>query len=157
MTRSFRLKTDHRNDLFINGLGIITSALGAKIKWWIDPAGAMLISCIIIVVWSLTAAENFRELAGHGAPPEFLQLITYHVMLFDKVITSIDTVKAYHSGPAYYVEVDVVMDPETPLRKAHDVAQSLQDILEDLPDVSRCFVHIDYEVEHAPEHRKKVA
>ncbi|CAO1638221.1 unnamed protein product [Parajaminaea phylloscopi] len=146
---------DHRNDLGINGLGIITSALGSKVIWWLDPAGAMLISLIIIVSWTRTAAENFRQLAGQGAPPEFLQLVTYNCMLFHDKIECIDSCKAWHSGPKYMVEVDVVMAPNTPLWEAHDVAQDLQDKLESLPDVDRCFVHIDHDATHPIEHRKE--
>lgn len=146
---------DHRNDLGINGLGIITSALGSKVVWWLDPAGAMVISLIIIVSWTRTAASNFQELAGRGAPPEFLQLVTYNCMLFHDKIEKIDSCKAYHSGPKYTVEVDVVMAPDTPLWEAHDVAQDLQDKLENLPDVDRCFVHIDHDATHPIEHRKE--
>ena len=36
-----------------------------------------------------------------------------------------------------YVEVDIVMDPDISLRKAHDVSQALQDQLESLPGVSQ--------------------
>lgn len=30
---------DHRNDLFLNGFGIMTSVGGSKLRWWIDPMG----------------------------------------------------------------------------------------------------------------------
>lgn len=146
---------DHRNDLFINGLGILTSALGSKIAWWIDPAGAMLISLIIIASWGVTAKENFAQLAGFKAPTEFMQLVTYNAMLFHDRIEKIDSVKAYHSGSKYVVECDVVMSGDTPLWEAHDVSQDLQDKLEALPDVERAYVHVDHEVSHAPEHRKQ--
>lgn len=43
-------------------------------------------------------------------------------------------------------EVDIVMDAETPLWKAHDVSQALQDQLEVLPGVCRAFVHVDHDV-----------
>lgn len=46
-------------------------------------------------------------------------------------------------------------DPEMPLWRAHDLSQDLQDQIEALPDVDRCFVHVDHEVDHKPEHRKK--
>lgn len=49
-----------------------------------------------------------------------------------------------------YVEIDVVMDANTPLWKAHDLAQNLQDKLEVLPNVGRAFVHVDHETTHAP-------
>lgn len=48
------------------------------------------------------------------------------------------------------MEIDIVVDGEMPLWKAHDIAQDLQDQLEDLPNINRCFVHIDHETEHKP-------
>lgn len=54
------------------------------------------------------------------------------------------------SGPDYFVEIDIVMDGSTPLYKAHDVSQQLQDRIEALPTVERAFVHVDYETTHSP-------
>ena len=54
------------------------------------------------------------------------------------------------------IEVDIVMDPDSTLRETHDVSQALQDKLELLPGVERCYIHTDFETEHTPEHRKKV-
>lgn len=48
------------------------------------------------------------------------------------------------------MEVDIVMDANTPLYKAHDVSQRLQDKLEVLPNVERAFVHVDHEWTHTP-------
>ncbi len=48
------------------------------------------------------------------------------------------------------MEIDVVMDANTPLWKAHDLSQNLQDKIEVLPNVSRAFVHVDHETTHAP-------
>ena len=42
------------------------------------------------------------------------------------------------------------MPPETPLYKAHDIAQKLQDGLEVFPNVGRAFVHVDHETTHTP-------
>lgn len=50
----------------------------------------------------------------------------------------------------YFVEVDVVMDASTPLWKAHDISQKLQDKIEVLPNVGRAFVHVDHETTHTP-------
>lgn len=71
-------------------------------------------------------------------------------MTFSPEIISIDTVKIYHSGPQYFVEVDIVLPPDMPLWRAHDISQDLQDQIEALPDVDRCFVHVDHEVDHKP-------
>lgn len=42
------------------------------------------------------------------------------------------------------------MDANTPLWKAHDISQQLQDKIELLPNVERAFVHVDHESTHVP-------
>ncbi|KAI0714834.1 CDF-like metal transporter [Earliella scabrosa] len=147
---------DHRNDLFINGFGLLMSAGGSKLRWYLDPMGAIIIAFGVILSWSRTIYHQFELLAGKSAPHDFLQLLIYKAMTFSDEIEKVDTVRAYHSGPDYYVEVDVVMDANTPLWKAHDISQMLQDKIEVLPNVGRAFVHVDHETTHYPEHRKFV-
>ncbi|KAF8588346.1 CDF-like metal transporter [Ramaria rubella] len=147
---------DHRNDLWINTFGILMSAGGSKLKWYLDPMGGMIIALGVIVAWTRTMYFQFALLAGKSAPHEFLQLIIYKAMTFSDEIEKLDTVRAYHSGPDYFVEVDVVMPANTELWRAHDLAQRLQDKIELLPNVERAFVHVDHETEHRPEHRKYV-
>ncbi|KIP11661.1 hypothetical protein PHLGIDRAFT_27714 [Phlebiopsis gigantea 11061_1 CR5-6] len=145
---------DHRNDLFINGFGLLMSAGGSKLRWYLDPMGAIIIAAGVIIAWARTIYKQFELLAGKSAPHDFLQLIIYKATTFSDDIEQVDTVRAYHSGPDYYVEIDVVMDANTPLWKAHDLSQQLQDKIEVLPNVGRAFVHVDHETTHAPEHRK---
>lgn len=68
---------DHRNDLLINGFGILTSVGGSKLRWWIDPMGAMILSSLIVVLWLRTAYAEFQLLIGVTADTEMQQLITY--------------------------------------------------------------------------------
>ncbi|KAL1867499.1 hypothetical protein Daus18300_006343 [Diaporthe australafricana] len=143
---------DHRNDLLINGFGILTSVGGSKLIWWIDPAGAILISVIISFAWLRTAFTEFLLLVGVVASVETQQLITYVCCTHSDAIRQIDTVRVYHSGPRLIAEVDVVMDRNESLQATHDVAEDLQFKLESLPDVERAYVHVDYETEHKPEH-----
>ncbi|KAJ7645541.1 CDF-like metal transporter [Mycena polygramma] len=145
---------DHRNDLFINGFGILTSSAGAKLLWWIDPLGALLISLALVVVWGRTLYRQYLLLAGVAAPMEFQQLVIYKAMMYADGIKQIDSCTVYHAGPDYVVELDIVMDADTPLWKAHDLSQALQDKIEQLPNVGRAFVHVDHEISHKPEHRK---
>jgi len=143
---------DHRNDLFINGFGILTSVGGSKLRWWIDPMGAILLSVLISCLWLKTAYSEFQLLIGKTADTEMLQLITYISMTHSKSIKALDTVRSWHSGPRLFVEVDIVMEPGDTLRATHDVAEELQMKLEMLPDVDRAYVHVDYETTHKPEH-----
>ncbi|KAI0714832.1 CDF manganese transporter [Earliella scabrosa] len=141
---------DHRNDLWINGFGVLMSAGGSKIIWYLDPLGAMLIAAGVILSWAHTIHGQFELLAGKSAPREFLQLLIYKAITFADEIEKIDTVRAYHSGPDYFVELDVVMNADTPLWKAHDISEELQEKIEALPGVERAFVHVDHETHHTP-------
>jgi cation diffusion facilitator family transporter len=146
---------DHRNDLLINGFGILTSVGGSKLKWWIDPMGAIILSCLISVIWLRTAFSEFLLLVGVTASVEIQQLITYVCLTHSPEIEGIDTVRVYHSGPRLIAEVDIVMNAASSLRDTHDVAEELQIKLEDLPDIERAYVHVDYETTHKPEHAYK--
>jgi cation diffusion facilitator family transporter len=146
---------DHRNDLLINGFGILTSVGGSKLEWWIDPLGAVLLSVLISGIWLKTAFEEFLLLVGVVGPVDTQQLITYVCLRHSDAILGIDTVRVYHSGPRLISEVDIVMDPAATLMTAHDVAEELQMKLESLPDIERAYVHIDYETTHKPEHAYK--
>ena len=133
--------------------------------------GAVILSVLIAGLWLHTAYHEFQLLIGVTADTKMQQLITYictsrslhptftlediltkPAMTHSPMITAIDTVRAYTSGPRLLVEVDIVMDPHESLRATHDVAEELQMKLESLPDVERAYVHVDYETTHKPEH-----
>ncbi|KAI1391317.1 cation efflux family-domain-containing protein [Hypoxylon trugodes] len=143
---------DHRNDLLINGFGVLTSVGGSKLVWWIDPMGAIIISVIISGAWLHQAFTEFMTLVGKAADIDIQQLITYICVTYSDSIQSIDTVRVYHSGPRLIAEVDIVMHPDEPLRNTHDVSEGLQIELEKLPNIERAYVHTDYETTHKPEH-----
>ena len=146
---------DHRNDLFVNSFGILTSVGGSKLAWWIDPMGAIILSVVISAIWLRTAFGEFLLLVGVVSSVDTQQLITYVCLTHSDAIQGIDTVRVYHSAPRLIAEVDIVMDPAGTLMETHDVAEALQIKLESLPDIERAYVHIDYETTHKPEHAYK--
>ncbi|RDA82880.1 hypothetical protein CP532_0394 [Ophiocordyceps camponoti-leonardi (nom. inval.)] len=139
---------DHRNDIVVNVFGLVMSIAGHRLAWYLDPVGAICIALLILVSWSSNAFEQAGLLAGRSAPWPYISKLIYVTLTHSSHILKVDTCRAYHAGQNYYVEVDVVMDAQTPLRISHDVGQSLQRKLEGLADVERAFVHIDYEHEH---------
>ncbi|KAI0377435.1 hypothetical protein F5Y04DRAFT_177813 [Hypomontagnella monticulosa] len=143
---------DHRNDLLINGFGVLTSVGGSKLAWWIDPMGAIIMSLIISGSWLHQAFEEFMTLVGTAADINIHRLITYKCLTYNPGILGIDTVRVYHSGPKLIAEIDIVMDPTEPLKTTHDVSEGLQIELEKLPKIERAYVHVDYETTHKPEH-----
>ena len=146
---------DHRNDVATNTVGLISAMLGDRLYFWIDPLGAILLAMYIIYNWAETALENIKAMVGVSAPPEFLTQLTYLAWNHHSEIVCIDTVRAYTFGPKYFVEVDVVLPEEMPLRRAHDIGESLQNTVEAMTEVERAFVHIDFETAHYPEHGER--
>nr|XP_023919619.1 metal tolerance protein 4-like [Quercus suber] len=142
---------DHFFDMVTNVVGLAAALLADEFFWWIDPAGAIILALYIIINWSQTVFENAVSIVGQSAPPEVLQKLTYLVMRHPQ-IKRIDTVRAYTFGVLYFVEVDIELPEELPLKEAHAIGETLQEKLEKLPEVERAFVHLDFECDHKPEH-----
>lgn len=49
-------------------------------------------------------------------------------------------------------QVDIELPEDLPLKVAHTIGESLQIKIENLPEVERAFVHLDFECDHKPEH-----
>nr|CAD1827220.1 unnamed protein product [Ananas comosus var. bracteatus] len=143
---------DHYFDVVTNVVGLVAAVLGDKFFWWIDPAGAIILAVYTIAIWSRTVLENAVSLVGESAPPEMLQKLTYLIIRHDSRVKHIDTVRAYTFGVLYFVEVDIQLSEEMPLKEAHAIGESLQIKIEKLPEVERAFVHVDFECTHKPEH-----
>ncbi|KAL0469510.1 hypothetical protein QR685DRAFT_554337 [Neurospora intermedia] len=139
---------DHRNDIVVNIFGLVMAIVGDKFVWYLDPIGAILIALLVLFSWASNAFEQVWLLVGKSAPKEFIAKLIYMTMTHDDRIVKVDTCRAYHAGQHYYVELDIVMDENTPLRISHDVGQTLQRKLEGLALVERAFVHVDYEHAH---------
>ncbi|GMY16170.1 metal tolerance protein 4-like isoform X2 [Fagus crenata] len=142
---------DHFFDVVTNVVGLAAALLADKFYWWIDPTGAILLALYTITNWSKVVMENAASLVGQSASPEVLQKLTYLVMRHPQV-KRIDTVRAYTFGVLYFVEVDIELPEDLPLKEAHMIGETLQEKLEKLPEVERAFVHLDFECDHKPEH-----
>ncbi|KAL8217239.1 hypothetical protein R6Q57_024076 [Mikania cordata] len=142
---------DHYFDVVTNMVGLVAAILGDRFYWWIDPVGAIILAVYTIVNWSGTVWENAVSLVGQSAPPEVLQKLTYLVTRHPKV-KRIDTVRAYTFGVLYFVEVDIELPEDLSLKEAHAIGETLQIKIEQLPEVERAFVHLDFECDHKPEH-----
>ncbi|KAF1880924.1 hypothetical protein Lal_00022954 [Lupinus albus] len=147
---------DHLFDVITNSVGLAAAVLSVKVVWWIDPTGAILIALYTINTWANTVIENVWSLIGRTAPPDFLAKLNYLVWNHHEQIKHIDTVRAYTFGGCYFVEVDIILPEDMHLNEAHNIGETLQIKVEQLPEVERAFVHIDFEFTHRPEHNTNV-
>jgi divalent metal cation (Fe/Co/Zn/Cd) transporter len=96
------------------------------------------------------------KLVGKGTDPIFTRRIVKISMDHSTLVKHVERVITYYVGLGVFVEVDLVLDPTTPIGTAHDIGESLQMKIERLEEVERCFVHVDHEVDHRAhdEHKK---
>jgi len=119
--------------------------------WFLDPVGAIIISLYIIHSWYETGKEQIEHLTGKCAPKEFVKELKENANKFDKRM-KVDVCRAYHFGPKFLVELEVVLPKDTILLESHDLGMELQYEIESMEEVERCFVHIDYETRPYDEH-----
>nr|XP_016446550.1 PREDICTED: metal tolerance protein 9-like [Nicotiana tabacum] len=135
---------DRRDMLFQDKILKVSTPLSMKFVRY-HP---VLIALYTIGTLAKIVIENMRSLIGRIAPPEFLAKLTYLIWNHHKEIKHIDTVRAYTFGANYFVEVDIVLPEDMLLSQAHNIGETLQENLEQLPDVERAFVHVDFEFTH---------
>ena len=84
-------------------------------------------------------------LTGHTAKPEFLNKLTWISFDHHKKILKINSVRAFHYGNNFLVEVEIVLPAKMTVEESHSIAEPLEQKLERLNEVERAFVHIDFE------------
>ncbi|CAF1927628.1 unnamed protein product [Rotaria magnacalcarata] len=156
------LSSDHQNDVASNIVALICGLIGSfaykksinEKLIFIGPMGAILISLYIIFTWIRQANGQVKRLTGLTADPRFLSQITWITYHHSPLIEKIDTVRAFYFGTSYLVEVDIVLREDMMLKQAHDIGESLQKKIEELPEYA--FARIDHEYSHSPGDEHKV-
>jgi divalent metal cation (Fe/Co/Zn/Cd) transporter len=138
------MKTNRKTDVYFNTLSLLFPLIGGHLGvWWLDPLGAACLSLFIIYDWACTGFENVTRLTGEAASDRVERKMMYMAYRFSPLVEGFKSLKCYHAGDGVCVEIDVLMKEETPLRKCHDIAETLQYCLEGLTEVDRAFVTID--------------
>ena len=147
------LAQDHWNDCLSNTVAAVAllCVFANEHLWILDPIGAIIISLYIIFSWYSTGKEQIEQLTGKAAPKEFMDELHETANNFDPKM-EVDVVRAYHFGPKFLVELEVVLPRDTLLFESHDLGMELQYEIESREEVERCFVHIDYESRPYDEH-----
>lgn len=147
------LALDHWNDCLSNAVAAIALyfTLSNERLWVLDPIGAIIISIYIIFSWYSTGKEQIEQLTGKAAPKGFIDELYEKANNFDPKM-EVDVVRAYHFGPKFLVELEVVLPRDTLLFESHDLGMELQYEIESREEVERCFVHIDYKSRPYDEH-----
>ena len=140
------LAQDCKTDVYFNTLSLLFPLIGHEAGvWWLDPAGAAILSLFIIYDWADTCFENVSRLSGSAVEDHLQKKLIFLAYRFSPLVDGFKTITAYHAGDGVWVEYDVLLDEKMPLRRAHDIAETLQYCAEGLDEVDRAFVTTDCE------------
>ncbi|KAF1972236.1 hypothetical protein BU23DRAFT_164488 [Bimuria novae-zelandiae CBS 107.79] len=139
------LAQDCKTDVYFNTLSLLFPLIGSQLDvWWLDPVGATILSLFIIYDWAGTMLENVTRLSGEAADDHTARKMMYMAWRFSPLVEGYKSIKSYHAGDGVWVEMDVLMKENDPLRRCHDIAETLQYCTEGLKEVDRAFVTMDY-------------
>ena len=149
----YTLAVDHRNDVMSNLVALLAALVAWRwsAAWSADPIGAILMSVYICINWSSIALEQIDHIVGRAADPDFLESVRTLSSSFHEQLIP-DIIRAYHFGARYLVELEVILPAAMTVREAHDISLALQQSVEQLSAVERCFVHVDWKGRDVDEH-----
>ncbi|KAK4934278.1 hypothetical protein LTR10_024403 [Elasticomyces elasticus] len=147
------LVQDCKTDVYFNTLSLVFPLLGNYTGiWWLDPAGATLLSLYVIYDWAGTCLGIVIRLCGSSCDSRLQKKLTYLAYRFSPLVAGFKNIHAYHMGDGVWAEFDLLLDEHVSVREAHDISQTLQYCAEALPEVDRAFVAIDYSAQNPAGH-----
>ena len=133
----------HRSDA-LSSIGAFVGILGARMGFPIlDPIASVVI-CLFI---GKAAFDIFKDATNKMVDKSCSDEITEHMrslILSQEEVKSVDLLMTRIFGSKIYVDVEFSMDGTRTLTQAHEVAQTVHDIIEQsFPEVKHCMVHVN--------------
>ncbi|MCH4888673.1 cation transporter [Acidaminobacter sp. JC074] len=143
---SSALKADawhHRTDAF-SSIGSLIGVGGALLGFkFFDPLAAVVIAVIIIKVGVEIYLKSIDEVMDKSADEETIQKIRTAVQSVDGVV-AIDMLLTRQHASVIYVDLEIGVNGDLTLWKAHAIAEKVHLVVEDeVPLVKHCMVHVN--------------
>ena len=146
------LSEDHRNDTLSIIVALICTCLASKVDklWWIDSAGAIIISLYVSVMWFFLGKIQFKQLVGRRAYTEDEVLINDKAkQCLDKLNKELKTypvhirdIISYYSGNNIFVEINIQPNECHSLTTIQKVITELKQAVNNLDFVERVYVNL---------------
>ncbi|NMC53554.1 MAG: cation transporter [Chloroflexi bacterium] len=137
---------DNLSDVLTSSAAFIGAASSQFIHPLADPIAGLIVAIWIFRNAFLAGRENLNFLTGAGASEELRQEIV-------RKVESVEGVQRVHFmvteyvGPKLVVDVHANVDGSMSLDAAHEINDQVIDLLEDMAEVDRAYVHLEPEHE----------
>lgn len=133
----------HRSDA-LSSVGSLAGVILARNGFPIaDPIAAIIICLFILKVSFDIYADAFRKMVDHACDDETTEKIREEIKK-ENGVESIHSIKTRMFGAKIYVDIELYVDGEMTLTKAHAIAERVHDRIEEtFPDVKHCMIHVE--------------
>lgn len=133
---------DHLSDV-LTSVAAFIGILGSNlIHPLMDPIAGVLVALWIFKSAFEAGKENFAFLTGAGASDELREQII-------AIVKQVEGVEAVHHmmsdyvGPSLIVDIHINLPGNKSLDEVHEITDRVIEVLEELPDVDRAYVHVE--------------
>ena len=141
----------HRSDS-LSSVGALIGIVGARLGFPILDSVASLLICLFI---GKAAADIFKDavdkMVDHSCDPETEDRL-WECVIEQKGVKGVDMLHTRMFGNKIYVDIEIAVDGDLTLRKAHAIAERVHTTIEqEFPKVKHIMVHVNpYDGETAP-------
>lgn len=134
---------DHRSDA-LSSVGALLGIAGARMGFPVADPLASLVICVFI---GKAALDIFRDavdkMVDRACDEEYEQALRRRALETEGV-ESVDLLQTRAFGSRLYVEMEISVDGELSLRRAHAIAETVHDGIErDFPKVKHIMIHVN--------------
>ena len=134
----------HRSDALSSIPALIAIALAyfCPDLAFIDPIGAIVVACMLLVVGATIVLKAFSELTD-TCPQSTIEQLTQMARQIHGVKTA-HALRARQFGTGLIVDLHIEVDPEMTVRNAHDICEHVQKcLIKEGPNVLEVIVHVE--------------
>jgi len=112
---------------------------------FVDPLVGVFVGFLIIKSGFDIGLENIDYLMGSAPSLELMKKIRKKVRsVKSKNVKDIRSIKAHYVGNFIHVALKVIVKSTLSTKKSHDLGDKVRKALEQIEEVDKVFVHVDY-------------
>ena len=133
----------HRSDA-LSSVGALIGIAFARLGFPIMDSVASVVICIFVMIAAFDIFKDaFGKMVDSSCDEETINAIHASIEKQEGVLR-IDSILTRQFGNKAYVDVEIAVDGDISLTKAHDIAEAVHDSIEkDFPEVKHCMVHVN--------------
>jgi cation diffusion facilitator family transporter len=133
---------DSLNDVLASSFSIV-AILGIQfgIKY-VDGIAGIIIALFILRSGYQIAKENIDYLMGKAASKELILQIANAALKVNGV-QGMNELKSHYVGNKFHIEIHIKVDKDISTKSSHDIGLQVQNVISNIPEISKVFVHID--------------